>query len=68
MKISTMIVLSIAFWGATDALDVPNQNLRRSKEARKQILKSIIEDGFQGELHDELEKEFVKKKRMSLDT
>jgi len=26
---------AVAFWGATDALDVPNQNLRRSKEARK---------------------------------
>jgi hypothetical protein len=57
---------AVAFWGATDALDLPNQNLRRSKEARKKILKSIIEDGFQGELHDELEKEFVKKKRFKV--
>ncbi len=33
-----------------------------SNKARKNILKVIVEQGFNGELHDDLEKDFVKKK------
>jgi hypothetical protein len=48
--------------------DDPDENHRTTKETRKNILKAIIEEGFQGELHDELEKEFIKKKQFKVFT
>ena len=61
---------AVAFWGATqdDATEEDELNQRTSREARKKILKAIIDDGFQGELHDELELEFVRKKRFKVFT
>ena len=44
------------------------ENKRISCRARKQILKVIIEQGFNGELHDELEKEFMDKIRFKVFT
>ncbi len=41
---------------------------RMSNKARKNILKVIVEQGFNGELHDDLEKAFVKKKRFKVFT
>jgi DNA repair exonuclease SbcCD ATPase subunit len=54
---------AVTFWGATKAPghQENGENKRISCLARKQILKVIIEQGFNGELHDELEKEFMEK-------
>jgi hypothetical protein len=37
-----------------------------SNRARKNILKVIVEQGLNGELHDDMEKAFVKKKRFKV--
>jgi hypothetical protein len=42
--------------------DADEEQKRMSNRARKNILKVIIEQGFNGELHDDMEKAFVKKK------
>jgi DNA repair exonuclease SbcCD ATPase subunit len=59
---------AVAFWGATKAPGhlENGENKRISCRARKQILKVIIEQGFNGELHDELEKEFMDKIRFKV--
>lgn len=61
---------AVAFWGATKAPghEQNGENKRISCRARKQILKVIIEQGFNGELHDELEKEFMDKIRFKVFT
>jgi len=61
---------AVAFWAATpEGLQEDNEDKKRmSNKARKKILKVIVEQGFNGELHDELEKDFVKKKRFKVFT
>jgi hypothetical protein len=55
------------FWAATGGKDCTGSSCRTSKETRKTILKAIIkEDGFEGELQEELEKNAVKKKRFKV--
>jgi hypothetical protein len=39
---------------------------RRSNKARQKILQIIVEQGFNGEVHADMEKEFVKKKRFKV--
>jgi hypothetical protein len=58
----------IAFWAATpnSAQDVNDEKKRMSNKARKNILKGIVDQGFNGELHDESGKEFVKKKNFKV--
>jgi hypothetical protein len=60
---------AVGFWGATSELvgdDADEEQKRMSNRARKNILKVIIEQGFNGELHDDMEKAFVKKKRFKV--
>ena len=60
---------AIGFWAATSELvvdDADEEQKRMSNRARKNILKVIIEQGFNGELHDDMEKAFVKKKRFKV--
>jgi hypothetical protein len=59
---------AVAFWGATSELvdDADGDKKRMSNRARKNILKVIVEQGFNGELHDDMEKAFVKKKRFKV--
>jgi hypothetical protein len=61
---------AVAFWAATpEGVQEDNEDKKRmSNKARKNILKVIVEQGFNGELHDELEKDFVKKKRFKVFT
>jgi hypothetical protein len=61
---------AIAFWAATPegVLEENEEKKRMPNKARKKILKVIVEQGFNGELHDELEKDFVKKKRFKVFT
>jgi hypothetical protein len=42
--------------------DVNEEKTRLSNKARQNILKVIVEQGFNGELFDAMEKDFVKKK------
>jgi hypothetical protein len=46
--------------------DDHNDKKRMSNRARKNILKVIVGQCFNGELHDDLEKSFVKKKRFKV--
>ena len=57
---------AVAFWGATTGLveDDTEEQKRISNKARQNILKVIVEQGFNGELHDDMEKAFVKKKKI----
>ena len=59
---------AVAFWGATCELveDANEEQKRMSNKARQNILKVIVEQGFNGELHDDMEKAFVKKKRFKV--
>jgi hypothetical protein len=59
---------AVAFWGATTGLveDGTEEQKRMSNKARQNILKVIVEQGFNGELHDDMEKAFVKKKRFKV--
>ena len=59
---------AVAFWGATTGLveDDTEEQKRISNKARQNILKVIVEQGFNGELHDDMEKAFVKKKRFKV--
>ena len=60
---------AVGVWGATSELvvdDADEEQKRMSNRARKNILKVIIEQGFNGELHDDMEKAFVKKKRFKV--
>ncbi len=59
---------AVTFWGATSELvdDCDEDKKRMSNRARKNILKVIVEQGFNGELHDDMEKAFVKKKRFKV--
>ncbi len=59
---------AVAFWAATPegVQDDYNDKKRMSNKARKNILKVIVEQGFNGELHDDLEKSFMKKKRFKV--
>jgi hypothetical protein len=61
---------AVAFWAATPegVQDDNDIKKRMSNKARKNILKVLIEQGFNGELHDDLEKAFVKKKRFKVFT
>jgi hypothetical protein len=58
----------VAFWAATpDPVEADMEDKKRlSNKARKNILKVIVEEGFHGELYDDLEKEFVQKKRFKV--
>jgi len=59
---------AVAFWGATAEVvdDDDDEKKRRSNKARQNILKIIVEQGFNGELHACMEKAFVKKKRFKV--
>jgi hypothetical protein len=59
---------AVAFWGATPdpVEDVHEDKTRLSNKARQNILKVIVEQGFNGELYDEMEKHFVQKKRFKV--
>jgi hypothetical protein len=59
---------AVAFGGATAELvdDANDDKKRMSNRARKNILKVIVEQGFNGELHDDIEKAFMKKKRFKV--
>jgi len=59
---------AVAFWGATPdpVEDVHEDKTRMSNKARQNILKVIVEQGFNGELYDEMEKHFVQKKRFKV--
>jgi hypothetical protein len=59
---------AVAFWGATVELveDDNEEQKRMSNKARQNILKVIVEQGFNIELHDDMEKVFVKKKRFKV--
>ena len=59
---------AVAFWGGTpDPLEDANEEKTRlSNKGRQNILKVIVEQGFNGELYDALEKDFVKKKRFKV--
>jgi hypothetical protein len=46
--------------------DADEEKKRMSNRARKHIPKVIVEQGFNGELHDDMEKAFVKKKRFKV--
>jgi hypothetical protein len=48
---------AVAFWGATSELadDADEEKKRMSNRARKNILKVIVEQGFSGELHDDMD-------------
>ena len=58
----------VAFWGATAEVvdDADDDKKRRSNKARQNILKIIVEQGFNGELHAGMEKAFMKKKRFKV--
>jgi hypothetical protein len=58
----------VAFWAATpDPVEDDMEDKKRlSNKARKNILKVIVEQGFHGELYDDLKKEFVQKKRFKV--
>ena len=59
---------AVAFWAGTpDPVEDDNEEKTRvSNKARQNILKVIVEQGFNGELYDALEKDFVKKKRFKV--
>ena len=59
---------AVAFWGATPdpGEDANEEKTRLSNKARQNILKVIVEQGFNGELYDAMEKDFVKKKRFKV--
>ena len=59
---------TVAFWAATAEVvdDDDDEKKRRSNKARQNILKIIVEQGFNGELHAGMEKAFVKKKRFKV--
>ncbi len=55
----------VAFWAATAVPgEVDDEDAKRtSSKVRKQILQVIVAQGFNGELQDELEKDFLKRMR-----
>ena len=59
---------AVAFWAATENPgEVDDEEAKRtSSKVRKQILKVIVAQGFNGELQDELEKDFMKRKRFKV--
>ena len=59
---------AVAFWAATESPgEVDDEEAKRtSSKVRKQILKVIVAQGFNGELQDELEKDFMKRKRFKV--
>ncbi len=59
---------AVAFWAATENPgEIDDEEAKRtSSKVRKQILKVIVAQGFNGELQDELEKDFVKRKRFKV--
>jgi hypothetical protein len=59
---------AVAFWSATaEVVDEADEDRkRRSNKARQKILQIFVEQGFNGEVHADMEKAFVKKKRFKV--